>query len=334
MDSKKYDNNSEAQNKFNLDFLDVAISLNVFKQVAEDKDEKSIFFGDLGCATGLNSIEWIKELLKHTQEREVNLCMSDLISNDFNLCNLNLKKHIKSDKIFPNYAFKSFYEKIYANESLNIAICNNSVHWLSETNNWINEDCLIPQFSNDKEIAEKATKIAEEDYLKFLKFREGELKFKGYLLINGPNEVADKRTINLIWSVWEEYVKLKGIEKVKKYLSFPVYMRTKEELLKPFSEKDIHLEIIKLNFLPFTLNVIKDLDTLVSFFKPLLSSFLDKIAKEIIPKLYSEEDKNIQKERFAEEFFDFLKSELQKADLKDYEASLNGYQMILRKTKK
>lgn len=325
MDSTSYDKASSPQHNFNLEFLREAVNLKIFETVSKNCG-KSINFAEYGCATGLNSIEWIKELLHHTGDKEVNICMSDLESNDFKICSKNITENIRSDKVFTNFAFKSFYEKVYANGSIDIAVCNNAIHWLSDQE-WLNDDSLIPQFSKDKEIVEKARKAAEKDYINFFKLREAEIKENGYLMVGSPCDTEHMNSTDVLFEAWSNITSKYKIDNVKKYLCLPFYRRSEEEIKKPFVEKLVNFEIVEYHMGAYDLSVLNDSEAIVKFMKPLIGLFLSLLIKDTIPKVYPEV--KLDKEKFMEELFLEFKRLL---DLKEKPNQyLKAFHLVLKK---
>jgi hypothetical protein len=325
MDSTSYDKASSPQHNFNLEFLREVVDLKIFETVVKNCG-KSINFAEYGCATGLNSIEWIQELLRHTGDKEVNICMSDLETNNFKICSKNISENIRSEKVFTNFAFKSFYEKVYANSSIDIAVCNNAIHWLSEQE-WHNDDSLIPQFSKDKETVEKLRKAAEKDYINFFKLREAEIKENGYLMVGSPCDTEHMNSTDVLFEAWSNLVTKYKIEKIRKYLSLPFYRRSEEEIKKPFVEKLVNFEIVEFHMGAYDLSVLKESEGTVKFMKPLIGLFLSMLLDNVVPQIYP--DVKLEKDKFMQELFDEFKRLL---DLREKPNQyLKAFHLVLKK---
>lgn len=330
MDSEEYQSGSATQKEFNAKFMKQITSLKVLDNLKFN--DKTINFAVYGCATGDDTIFIVKEKLsKYTDRYQLNLHLSDLESNDFNICDKNIKKQIKGVGIYFNYAFQSFYEKIYPDNLIDLGMCWNSTHWLKESE-WPKEDCMLPQYSADNALVEKVKKAGEEDFLTMLKHREAEFKEGGLFLLDGPlTKGAEPAMYSTLWKAWESFVHKNKIDAIKRYMSVAFYFMTEEEIKKPFNEKSVKFEIVDYNTVTYPVAK-DDIKDLVQFCKPLLSNFLEDVIENKLPLEYPDIKLTKQRqEELIEEYWKEADKLLRTVDVEDLENGLNGFQLILRK---
>jgi hypothetical protein len=329
MDPTTYDAGNITQSNFNSKFLTELKEKKIFELV--NLRDKVINIADYGCATGKNSVPFIHDLLSFIEEQQINLCMSDLETNDFRLCLNNINKAINDERFFINFTFRSFYERIYPDETFNFGMALSCLHWMS-TKNWYKEDACMPQNSKNEEVVEKARVEAENDYVKFLKHRENEFKEGGILVINGPLNAGDNKIyFDYIWKAWENFLTKKDLLKIKKYFYLGFYFRNEEEIKKPMINKDVKFEIISMSYNKYYFAK-NDSHTVISLFKPLLPYFLNHVFDDKLPEEYSDikltpEDKKALYDDFWEEL---------KSVIDDYGDNFplesdSGYNLVLRR---
>lgn len=329
MESNLYDQGSIPQKKFNGQFLSLLMQEGgTFDKLNMSGD--TFTMADYGCATGLNSIAIIQEVLKKLRgDQELSVNMSDLESNNFDLCNKNVKALHEDKRVFLNYIFRSFYEQIYPKKSVDLAICLNSIHWL-RGHDWYKDDCLYPQFSKDENLARRVATSAEKDYMDFLKNRETEIKVGGILVLSGMFHDGEGEALisQHAWKVWEETVERHNLGNLKKYLHSGFYRRSMDELLKPFNQNLVKFKLLHLDTIHFSI-----VSQYKAFVKPLMLPFLQRVLDIHAPVVYPEIDFTLEKKTsFIEEYFDGLEKELERSNFRELEKSKNAFELIAQRT--
>ena len=104
---------------------------------------ENIVIADLGCSSGPNTLVLASTAIKaihacyiqsQRQPPEVCIFLNDLPSNDFNMVAKSLVMLQQSNEpvVVTCVAPGSFYERLFANNSLHLICSSNSLHWLSK----------------------------------------------------------------------------------------------------------------------------------------------------------------------------------------------------------
>jgi hypothetical protein len=192
--TKDYTSNSASQtaaSRYAITLLKQSII-----EMAESNPERfkdiSAPFGiaDLGCSTGINSIETMKTCIEtiRTISPEMPICLylEDTAANDFNETLAVVQKGLEEyDDIHIYCIGRSFYQPLFPTGSVDLIYTLSAIHWTRKVGGpHKNHFYLSENSSKNDEVGKKWREIAEEDWATFLKLREKELRKGGRLLVS------------------------------------------------------------------------------------------------------------------------------------------------------
>ncbi|KAJ7558405.1 hypothetical protein O6H91_04G037600 [Diphasiastrum complanatum] len=272
-------------------------------------EQRIVRVADLGCSSGMNTInnmEFLLHTLKHkfiNLEIEFQVFFSDLPSNDFN----TLFNFLTSpDRTGRGYFFAgvpgSFYSRLFPNASLHVAFSSLSLHWISKIPDEVQQrDCLawngghVWIHDGNPKAAEAYARLAKNDLRDFLNARSVELLPGGLLFVvmQGRSSPDSSRQyhhgdIELMSqtfpSTWNDLVAEGVIQpESRDSFNFPMYFRTKEEVLEVVREcPDLKLEHLELLDIPILGeqkqgigSVIEDGRKLANYYRSLWGGYVD-----------------------------------------------------------
>ena len=226
-----YDRNSQVQEQFILS------SQGLLEEAARLVPLAGpVGLADLGCSEGKNSLMLMRrlvELLRQRTQEPITVTHNDLPANNWNGFFRNLTPY----GAFVQASATSFFQPIVAPNSLHIACCYSSVHWLSR----------IPELPNplgvlharmSLESQQRMAIQAARDWEAFLRARSQELVPGGRLvLVSGGNKDGDVAGIKM-------YALLERILQ-ELYLPpfvMPIYYRSRQEMEEPLERCGFQLE--------------------------------------------------------------------------------------------
>jgi hypothetical protein len=145
---------------------------------------------DLGCSTGINSIETMKTCIEtiRTISPDMPICLylEDTAANDFNETLAVVQKGFEQYEDIHIYCIgRSFYQPLFPSGSVDLIYTLSAIHWTRKVGGpHENHFYLSESSSKDTEVGKNWRKIAEEDWVTFLKLREKELRKGGRLLVS------------------------------------------------------------------------------------------------------------------------------------------------------
>lgn len=216
---------------------------------------------DLGCAHGKQSMSVIKQLFDELKTQpnyiqnlnQLNIYHEDLPDNDFKAVEKSINDPevgylthdlVKQNSIKVNYSFigKSFYEEILPNNSLDLAFCYNSLHFLPEYKSTQFGIAYTPEYG-DEVLTKWFNDTANSYFAKFLTSRYYELKAGGLLSINIP---TDSNFQNWVNSNWKKVFENRGLNyRDFDKVVFPVYYRPLDQVNKVLSEFSQKFKLIR-----------------------------------------------------------------------------------------
>jgi hypothetical protein len=191
--SSEYDTNSSIQReiitnnlKLILEVVDLIVNENPnrFNNISQ-----SFTIADLGCASGTNSLIFLTPIIDKIRTFKADLpiviYLNDLPINDFSTAMINVKQGLLSYKnIFIYSTGGSFVNSLFPNNSIDLFICINSIHWLEKAP--AESNSLFYFLDEETEKTEEGKLWAEEsrkELFLFMKHRMNELRQSGKLII-------------------------------------------------------------------------------------------------------------------------------------------------------
>ncbi|XP_074308166.1 putative 7-methylxanthine methyltransferase PCS2 isoform X2 [Silene latifolia] len=169
---------------------------------------------DLGCGVGptpITFISTIQEIVEKIYKQrdlgdyqvmpEIQIFMSDLPSNDFNLLFKDVGKLQEGGQkeedddnkplLFVMGAPGSFYERLFPSNTLHLVHSYYAIHWLSQVpkgvcdkdGNPMNKGKIVPSDTSHLQVLEAYYAQFKQDFTKFLKCRSREVVHNGYMVI-------------------------------------------------------------------------------------------------------------------------------------------------------
>lgn len=218
---------------------------------------------DLGSSEGRNALIAMSRIVELVRQRRpsqlIQTIYSDLPSNNFNRLFLNLHEAQTSGRIPANvYASAtagSFYEPLMPPRSIHFAMCFNALLWLDALPAVPVPDAVVyrrpdpprPDRTMPAATIDAFTRQAEQDLVRFLQARAGELVPGGKLLIVSPGDDDRGCTSDGLYDVLNDacrdLVAAGRLERAR-YEGFvmPIYFRTTSETLAPLQRDDSPLK--------------------------------------------------------------------------------------------
>jgi hypothetical protein len=208
---------------------------------------------DLGCSEGRNAMHGMATIVKRLRRRTdqvVQTIYSDLPSNNFNQLFANLEQ-VQSERHFPTGIYPSavggsFYGPLVPSGTVHLATCFNSIQWLDQLPPVRLPNCIAyrrphpprPGLAVAPEVTAAFQRQAEQDLVRFLECRAGELVPGGKLLLASPGDTDEARVADGFADVLNDAcldMVAAGRLRREHYerLTMPVYFRTVAELLAP-----------------------------------------------------------------------------------------------------
>jgi len=212
------------------------------------KEQKLTVLVDYGCSDGVNSRKWIipaiETLKKRQEDLQVQICMVDLPTNDWNYFFREVVPTVLSSGVLISAIGVSFYGQVVPASTVSFGIAATVVNWLSGTPCQLKDNCYAQHSTNLQELA-TWKEFARKDWDQFLYSRSLELRNGGILIVSA-SLLADGDRLHYFLQYIE--ASLKSLckngyisENQYKQLNIPEYWRFQEEFL-TFS-KEIPLQI-------------------------------------------------------------------------------------------
>jgi len=239
-----------------------------FRELSQDnKDQHSIVsIIEFGCSGGRNSplpLQCIFSKLNNIPSN-VMIYLNDLPRNDFRITMGAIENAKKDNKLFPpqktwdEFFFtipKTFYSQVLPDRTIDYAFCIHCIHWCGELPCTFEDGTLMHRLGNDSSKKQFWVQKAGEEWLNFLKFREQELKTNATLLIvtlgyvneNDYCLMAIQNTMSIVLK--EVFQEQKLTQKELNSLVFPVFYRSREDMLEPFNSGKVDFEVDYLEML-------------------------------------------------------------------------------------
>jgi hypothetical protein len=213
---------------------------------------------DLGSSEGRNAIHGmatIVEGLRRRTRQPVRTIYSDLTSNNFNQLFTNLEEARRAGLfptgIYPSAVGGSFYGPLLPPGTVHLATCFNSIQWLDQLPAVPVPNSIAyrrphpsrPELVLSAEVTSAFMQQAEQDLIRFLASRAGELVPGGKLLLASPGDTDQAHVADGFSDVLNDAcldLVAAGRLQREQYerLTMPVYFRTVAELLAPLERKD------------------------------------------------------------------------------------------------
>ena len=99
-------------------------------------DKRPFVMADYGVAGGKNSLPAFSKVVEHVRRvnprKEMLFLLEDIPENDFNITMATFAEHFRGTPgVFTISAGRSFYERVFPVEQVDLMICFNALHWLS-----------------------------------------------------------------------------------------------------------------------------------------------------------------------------------------------------------
>jgi hypothetical protein len=213
---------------------------------------------DLGSSEGRNAIQEMATIVAELRRRTrqpVQTIYSDLASNNFNQLFANLEEARRAGlfptDVFPAAVGGSFYGPLLPPGTVHLATCFNAILWLDRLPAVPLTDSVVyrrphpprPGRATPPEVTAAFSRQAEQDLVRFLECRAGELAPGGKLLLAAPSDTEHARIADGLFDLLNDacldlvaagHVAREEYER----LTMPCYYRTLEELLAPLERED------------------------------------------------------------------------------------------------
>lgn len=250
-----YDQHSQVQEQFILssqDLLEAAA-----REVPLPRDSP-VGLADLGCSEGKNSLMLMRKLCHMVRQRSQQplvVTHNDLPANNWNGFFRNLTPY--GPNIWAQANATSFFQPVVAPNSLHIACCYSSVHWLSRVPT-VPSPAGVLFALMEPESRKLLADQAAQDWEAFLRARAQELISGGRLvLVSGGNKNGDVAGLKM-------YALLDQILRQLEHPAFtmPIYYRSEEEIREPLERCGFQLEHFRIQHLttPFAEQLQQDGD--------------------------------------------------------------------------
>ncbi|KAL9231423.1 hypothetical protein vseg_006655 [Gypsophila vaccaria] len=270
---------------------------------------KVLNVADLGCGVGptpISSVSTVNKIvhkickeMKYGDDEvpQIQMFMSDLPSNDFNLlfndvCKLRDDEVKQNDKpsCFVMGAPGSFYGRLFPCNTMQLVLSNYAIHWLSqvpkglcnEVGTPMNKGKIVASETSEPKVIKAYYAQFEQDFTKFLNYRSREVVSNGYMLLatlcRPSTKPLESRLLRFLSQALASLVS-KGVIEEEKVDSFnlPVYFPCKEEVheivLKEGSFVIDHLEVVYDD----VQNKVKDAQTGAEFLAKVARSFSESL---------------------------------------------------------
>ncbi len=246
-----YDRNSRVQEQFILSSQDL-----LEEAVDAVPIAGPVGLADLGCSEGKNSLMLMRRLTEMVRQRSrepITVTHNDLPGNNWNGFFRNLTPY----GAFVQASATSFFQPIVAPNSLHIATCYSSVHWLSQVPELPEPAGVLHARMNPESQALLAEQAAR-DWEAFLQARAQELVPGGWLvLVSGGNKDGDVAGLKM-------YALLDRILQELGHPPFvmPIYYRSEQEIREPLERCGFQLQHFRIQHLttPFAEQLKQDGD--------------------------------------------------------------------------
>jgi hypothetical protein len=207
---------------------------------------------DLGCSTGCNSLDTLETCINAIRdinpEMPINIFLEDTPANDFNITTRLVQEGLSKKNIKDIYIYcvsKSFYERLFPENSMDIIFSMTAVLWIREApcthDNLI--FCYDSKTEND-ECTKKWRSSAERDWNTFLNHRKIELRSNGILCAFFPamtEEMSESGRIiidmqRIFVESLTEVLRNHNIEDKALDFVLPVIYRRKNDVVNYFEE--------------------------------------------------------------------------------------------------
>jgi hypothetical protein len=213
---------------------------------------------DLGSSEGGNAIRLmaaVAEGLRRRTGQPLQTVYSDLASNNFNRLFANLEDARRADLfpagVYPAAVGGSFYGPLLPAGTVHLATSFNAIVWLDQLPAVALPDSVIyrrphpprPGLAVRPEVTAAFRRQAEQDLVRFLECRAGELVPGGKLLVATPGDTDQARICDGLYDVLNDAcLDLLAAGRLERgeyeRFTMPVYFRTVEELLAPLERED------------------------------------------------------------------------------------------------
>ena len=99
-------------------------------------DPRPFVVADYGVAGGKNSLPAFEKVVEHVRRlnprKEMLFFLEDIPENDYNITLATFAEHFKNTPgVFTVTTGKSFYERVFPKDGVDLGMCFNALHWLS-----------------------------------------------------------------------------------------------------------------------------------------------------------------------------------------------------------
>lgn len=218
------------------------------RKITLEASERPMVIADYGSSQGKNSLAPMRAAIRALRarvgpNRAISVVHIDQAANDFNtlfdvMQNDPERYTADEPKVFPSAIGRSFYEKVFPNEHVDLGWSSYAAIWLSRTPALIPGHFISP--ASTGEVRAAFQRQAAEDWKAFLSLRAGELRPGGRLVIvlpglsdegsSGLEDFFDRANAVLIELVADGLITAE--ERARMVLAS--YPRRSDELLEPF----------------------------------------------------------------------------------------------------
>jgi hypothetical protein len=213
---------------------------------------------DLGSSEGRNAIRVMTNIvagLRRRTDQSIRTIYSDLATNNFNQLFANLDQarrgSVLAEDVYASVVGGTFYGSLLPPSTVHLATCFNSILWLDQLPAVPMRDSVAyrrphpprPGLVVPQEVSAAFERQAEQDLIRFLKWRAKELVPGGKLLVATPADTDEARINDGLSDVLNDacldLIATGELERAQyERLTMPQYCRTLAEMLAPMERTD------------------------------------------------------------------------------------------------
>jgi len=203
--------------------------------------QKDIKIADFGCSEGKNAMEIVKFTISHIRKtnnnNNIQVYFEDLESNNWSEIFKIANKQLNQREVYFSAVGKTFYQRNFPNNYLDVAFSGNAFHWASELLG-LKEGFLFPISSMNSEDKMNWNSLSKKDWDTILYHRSFEMKPGAILFANfagfdeGSKDLKQFHWIQTLRKVILEFEKKGKITtNERKSLVMPVHLRNIKDII-------------------------------------------------------------------------------------------------------